>query len=65
MNKVLVEYESHRDVARHYRVSPNIVALLVHKVKANPKLLAEIHSAQQGKLDRKEAVSRVVDDLNQ
>ena len=39
--------------------------MLVSKVKKKPSILAELHSRQQAKLSREDAVSRVVDDLNE
>ena len=39
--------------------------MLVSKVKKKPSILAELHSRQQAKLSREDAVSNVVDDLNE
>ena len=64
MQRILISFESHKDVAKVYRVSTGVVGQVVHKVKQNPKLMAELHPRRQAQLDRMETVSAVLDDLN-
>jgi hypothetical protein len=52
-------------VARAHRVSANVVAILASRVKRNPEILSELHSRQQAKLSREQAISQVVCDLNE
>ena len=42
VERVVVDFESHKDVARAYRVSPSVVSMLLHKIKKNPLLLSEL-----------------------
>ena len=65
MHRVLVSFESHKEVASAYRVSKAVVASLIFKVKKKPAILAEVHCRQQAKQSREDAVSKVVDELNE
>ena len=62
--KIHVSFETHKEVARAYRVSVNVIAHLASKVKKKPEILAELHSRHQAKLEKEWAVSKVVCDLN-
>ena len=64
LEKIHVSFVTHKEVAREYRVSANVVARLVSKVKKKPEILAELHSRHQAKLEKEWAVSKVVCDLN-
>ena len=65
LQRVLVSFESHKEVASAYRVSKAVVASLIFKVKKKPAILAEVHCRQQAKQSREDAVSKVVDELNE
>ena len=47
--KVLIDHQKHREVAKHYRVRPGRVASLIHKLKRQPKLLSELYDERLGK----------------
>ena len=64
VEKVVVNFESHKDVARIYRVSPNVISMLLHKIKKNPLLLSELIDKRQAQLHRHDLVSDVIEDLN-
>ena len=64
MEKIYVSFETHKEVARAFRVSANVVAHLASKVKRNPEILSELHSRHQAKLEKEWAISKVVCDLN-
>jgi hypothetical protein len=65
LQRTLVFFESHMDVARSYRVSRVTVSMLVSKVVRKPVILTEVHCRQQAKQSREDAVSKVVDELNE
>ena len=65
VEKVLVSFESHKDVARAYRVSTYVVNHLISKVQRNPLLLSELLDKKLLKESKRKAVSQVVEDLNQ
>jgi len=50
LEKIYVSFETHKEVAREYRVSANVIAHLVSKVKKKPEILAELHSRHQANL---------------
>ena len=64
MHQINISFESHRDIARQYRVSTAVISHLARQFKRNPDILAELHTQKQLQLDRKAAVSKVVEDLN-
>jgi hypothetical protein len=65
LQRALVSFESHKEVARAYRVSQAVVASLIFKVRKKPAILSELHCRQQAKQSREDAVSKVVDELNE
>jgi hypothetical protein len=64
LEKIHVSFETHKEVAREYRVSANVVAHLASKAKKNPEVLSELHSRHQAKLEKEWAISKIVCDLN-
>ena len=65
MQRTLVSFENQKDVAKSYRVSRATVSMLVSKVVKKPAILSELHCRQQAKQSREDAVSKVVDELNE
>ena len=47
--KVLIDHQKHREVAKEHRVRPGRVANLMHKLKRQPKLLTELFDVRLSK----------------
>ena len=61
---MLINFEKQAEVARDYRVSPQVIAHLMMKAKKNKQFLQELLDAR-GLVDRqRETIEHTVDALN-
>ena len=64
VHQVLVGLEKQADVAKDHRVSPRVVAALMHKAKRNPGFMREIMAKVDAKEEQRELIKKAVEVKN-
>ena len=60
VHQVLVNHEKHADVAKAYRVSPQVVASLILRVRRKPEVLREIMASDAERDAERQHIKNVV-----
>jgi Trp operon repressor len=64
VHRVLISYEMHAEVAREYRVTPQVIAHLMMKAKKNKQFLHELLVERDEVANRRDVIQSHVEELN-
>jgi len=63
-HRVLIGFEKHSDLAKEFRVSPGVIAQVIHKAKVNKEFLSELLSKRDEKEHKRKIIESYVEGLN-
>ena len=64
VHKVMVEYQTQKDVAKEHRLKPILVTALVKKARKNPKYLKAMLALRDEKETKRELIAGAIDEMN-